>query len=134
MDELLGGLAFAASDPGGLKGALCFPSSATGSSVWEGVMEGLGAPSEGFAMPQRTMHKCPYCDHQTHKKFNMLKHIRTHTGERPYHCQYCMYATSDPSNLRSHVRSKHGGPGPGGQQPFVQAPQPAFNEDFINQS
>lgn len=56
---------------------------------------------------QPRVFKCPYCQHVTQKKFNLTKHIRTHTGERPYHCTYCLYSTGDPSNLKSHYKLKH---------------------------
>ncbi|CAL4246663.1 unnamed protein product [Meganyctiphanes norvegica] len=57
--------------------------------------------------PGRMQYKCPYCDHVAQKKFNLEKHIRTHTGERPFHCHLCSYSSGDSSNLRSHIKKKH---------------------------
>ncbi|XP_064091904.1 protein tramtrack, beta isoform-like isoform X10 [Macrobrachium nipponense] len=62
-------------------------------------------PSQSLKSPQ--VHKCSYCPHITRKKFDLVKHIRTHTGERPYHCSLCPYTSGDPSNLKSHMKFKH---------------------------
>ncbi|XP_066989415.1 protein tramtrack, beta isoform-like isoform X8 [Macrobrachium rosenbergii] len=73
-------------------------------SQWNQSLQSLPS-SQSHEIPR--VFKCPYCQHVTRKKFNLIIHIRTHTGERPYHCTVCSYSTGDPSNIKSHMRFKH---------------------------
>ncbi|XP_042880675.1 longitudinals lacking protein, isoforms H/M/V-like isoform X7 [Penaeus japonicus] len=48
---------------------------------------------------------CPYCGHMSRDSYDLKKHIRTHTGERPYACPHCSFRTKDCSTLRDHCRT-----------------------------
>lgn len=50
---------------------------------------------------------CSFCG----KAFNHIedhrRHVRVHTGEKPYPCPYCDYKSSRKSNLKGHVARRH---------------------------
>ncbi|XP_029632943.1 uncharacterized protein LOC115208765 [Octopus sinensis] len=50
------------------------------------------------------IHKCRYCDKVFTVHGNLIKHIRIHTGEKPFQCALCTAAFANPSNLTRHVR------------------------------
>ncbi|XP_053382624.1 uncharacterized protein LOC128549602 [Mercenaria mercenaria] len=51
-------------------------------------------------------HICPYCQRACTKPSVLEKHIRAHTGERPYPCLVCGFSFKTKSNLYKHCKSR----------------------------
>lgn len=50
---------------------------------------------------------CPICGNRYKLKGHMKEHIRTHTGERPYTCYICGRSFNRSSTMSKHARLKH---------------------------
>uniref|UniRef100_A0A8C5CN54 Zinc finger protein 711 n=1 Tax=Gadus morhua TaxID=8049 RepID=A0A8C5CN54_GADMO len=62
----------------------------------------LASHSKNFA------HVCVECAKGFRHPSELKKHMRTHTGEKPYLCPHCDFRCADQSNLKTHIKSKHG--------------------------
>ncbi|CAD6195371.1 unnamed protein product [Caenorhabditis auriculariae] len=51
--------------------------------------------------------RCHYCNKVFTNRSNLIVHLRSHTGEKPYKCQLCPYACAQSSKLTRHMRT-HG--------------------------
>ncbi|KAK7074549.1 hypothetical protein SK128_007758, partial [Halocaridina rubra] len=51
----------------------------------------------------RKIHQCVLCPYSTNKKYNLQKHYRVHTGEKPFACPHCPYRASQKSNVMAHI-------------------------------
>nr|XP_033809470.1 zinc finger and BTB domain-containing protein 8A [Geotrypetes seraphini]XP_033809471.1 zinc finger and BTB domain-containing protein 8A [Geotrypetes seraphini] len=55
----------------------------------------------------RMRFKCPFCTHMVKRKADLKRHLRCHTGERPYPCEACGKRFTRLEHLRSHFRTIH---------------------------
>ncbi|XP_045117660.1 zinc finger and BTB domain-containing protein 7B-like [Portunus trituberculatus] len=50
---------------------------------------------------------CPVCGRVVLFRSEFEKHMRTHTGEKPFLCHLCSYRSAQRSNLNVHLKSVH---------------------------
>lgn len=50
---------------------------------------------------------CDQCEYKTWNKYDLVKHLRIHKGEKLYQCQHCACAYYTSSNLTGHIRRIH---------------------------
>ncbi|XP_033728450.1 zinc finger protein 26-like [Pecten maximus] len=63
---------------------------------------------EDVASYKWSVHVCEVCNKMFGEKQDHERHMRTHTGEKPYSCEICQKTFADKSNLRSHIRNHNG--------------------------
>eukprot|EP01084_Bolivina_argentea_P270212 459410_1 len=49
-------------------------------------------------------YNCEYCTYKTNVKYHLIRHCRTHTGERPWKCNECGKGFAQSSGLKTHSR------------------------------
>ena len=54
------------------------------------------------------LNQCDQCDFSFKKPSDLIRHIRTHTGERPYHCDICQKKFTVKSTLTTHMKTHNG--------------------------
>ncbi|XP_068625155.1 ras-responsive element-binding protein 1 [Battus philenor] len=52
-------------------------------------------------------YQCNMCPHASLDKAALVRHMRTHNGDRPYECAVCNYAFTTKANCERHLRNRH---------------------------
>ncbi|KAM8997378.1 zinc finger and BTB domain-containing protein 8A-like isoform 1-T1 [Ara ararauna] len=55
----------------------------------------------------RMRFKCPFCTHTVKRRADLKRHLRCHTGERPYPCDVCGKRFTRLEHLRNHFQTIH---------------------------
>lgn len=56
---------------------------------------------------QSKVHSCPFCSKLFHQKIDLQRHIRVHTGEKPFGCKICGRCFKRKEGLTYHLVSAH---------------------------
>jgi hypothetical protein len=51
--------------------------------------------------------RCNMCPYTNSAKTSLVRHMRSHNGDRPYDCALCNYAFTTKANRERHVRNRH---------------------------
>lgn len=71
------------------------------------IHHGQICPSMYRPNPFKYKFVCFACGYFTYNRSNLVKHLRTHLGDKPFKCHICDYCSTQKVNLQSHLKT-HG--------------------------
>lgn len=87
--------------------SLVAPLRMAGAWVGEAVNGAAAVRDYGGPLAKARSRVCHHCGKVFQFSNDLRKHIRTHTGEKPYRCPYCSYRATQKVHLRGHVLRRH---------------------------
>uniref|UniRef100_A0A6A7G3S2 Zinc finger protein 525-like n=1 Tax=Hirondellea gigas TaxID=1518452 RepID=A0A6A7G3S2_9CRUS len=75
------------------------------STVFSG--SGCKKPNSSGSSGRRIL-RCSECDYETNRKYSLIVHLRSHTGDKPFPCSNCNYRASDIGKIKRHMRTHTG--------------------------
>jgi len=75
--------------------------------MYEGDLPHPEANFPSISVGKSEKSKCSVCQ-KVVSSINMTRHLRLHTGEKPFACHLCEYRSNQSNNLNTHIRKKHG--------------------------
>lgn len=67
---------------------------------------------------------CLMCKYKAYDSDRMRRHLRTHTGEKPFQCSYCLDVFAKNETLKKHINIKHTSQHSMGYMPPIPLPPP----------
>ena len=67
-----------------------------------------GIQQEAYVLLPSGSYACNFCRKTFLKEYPMIRHVRSHTGEKPFACFYCTFCCSQKSDLFRHCKHQHG--------------------------
>jgi len=62
----------------------------------------------GYLVLGPKSYACTICSTYTTKRmYNIQRHVRSHTGQKPYQCSFCSYAAIEGGSLTRHMAKNH---------------------------
>lgn len=50
---------------------------------------------------------CSHCGRYFLRMVDLIRHVRTHTGEKPFACPYCDFRSAQSGNVYRHIKKVH---------------------------
>ncbi|XP_023697564.2 uncharacterized protein [Paramormyrops kingsleyae] len=90
--------------------ALLFSAPASGDGRREKTTRIRKTPANPHAPPKEKPFMCPVesCDRRFSRSDELNRHIRIHTGHKPFHCRICLRSFSRSDHLTTHTRTHTG--------------------------